>query len=71
MARQNQLLLIGSRKGLIVYKKQGQQWEYHTTHFLGIPVTLADYDPYTATWWALLNHGHWGCKIHRSKDGQK
>lgn len=64
-------LLLGTRKGLVVYQKNGQgKWTYDRTHFLGIPVTIATIDTNTNTWWALLDHGHWGCKIHRSKDGQ-
>ena len=63
-------LLLGTRKGLVVYKKNGRnKWSYDRTHFLGIPVTIATIDIVTGTWWALLDHGHWGCKIHRSKDG--
>lgn len=63
-------LLLGTRKGLVVYKKNGQdKWTYDRTHFLGIPVTIATIDSYTGTWWALLDHGHWGCKVHRSSDG--
>ena len=64
-------LLLGTRKGLVVYQKNGQgKWTYDRTHFLGIPVTIATIDTNTNTWWALLDHGHWGCKIHRSKDGR-
>ncbi len=64
-------LLIGTRKGLITYKlSQGSKWKYHDTQFLGIPVTIATIDKNTGYWWALLDHGHWGCKVHRSKDGK-
>ena len=28
-------------------------------------------DIHTNTWWACLDHGHWGCKIHRSLDEGK
>ncbi len=64
-------LLLGTRKGLVVYRKNGQnKWTYDRPHFLGIPVTIATIDVNTGTWWALLDHGHWGCKVHRSSDGQ-
>ena len=70
MAEKNTLLL-GTRKGLVVYKLNGNgAWSYDRTHFLGIPVTIATIDVVTGTWWALLDHGHWGCKLHRSADGQ-
>ena len=64
-------LLLGTRKGLITYKKNNSgKWIYGDTHFLGIPVTIATIDVNTGYWWALLDHGHWGCKVHRSKDGK-
>ena len=64
------VLLLGTRKGLIIYRKNGDNWEYNDTHFLGIPVSIATIDKNTGTWWAMLDHGHWGCKLHRSKDGK-
>ena len=65
-------LLLGTRKGLVTYKKNGSgNWDYDATHFLGIPVTIATIDKNTGYWWALLDHGHWGCKLHRSKDGKE
>lgn len=64
-------LLIGTRKGLITYQKDDNgSWNYTSTDFLGIPVTIATVDPNTGYHWALLDHGHWGTKIHRSKDGK-
>ena len=64
-------LLLGTRKGLVTYRKNGQgKWTYDKTDFLGIPVTIATIDRNTGTWWALLDHGHWGCKMHRSPDGK-
>jgi len=63
-------LLIGTRKGLITYRRNGSgQWAYSDVQFLGVPVTIATYDPVTGTHWALLDHGHWGCKVHRSPNG--
>lgn len=65
------ILLLGTRKGLITYRKNvSGNWVYDNAQFLGIPVTIASYDEVTGTWWALLDHGHWGCKLHRSKDGK-
>ena len=64
-------LLLGTRKGLVTYKKNGLgQWQYQDSQFIGIPVTIATYDENTSTWWALLDHGHWGTKVHRSTDGK-
>ena len=65
-------LLVGSRKGLIVYRKNvSGKWRHDSTEFLGFPVTIAAVDENTGYWWAMLDHGHWGCKIHRSKDGKE
>ncbi|KYG73666.1 WD40/YVTN/BNR-like repeat-containing protein [Roseivirga spongicola] len=65
-------LLVGSRKGLIVYRKNvSGKWRHDSTEFLGFPVTIACIDENTGYWWAMLDHGHWGCKIHRSKDGKE
>ncbi len=61
-------LLLGTRKGLILYEKQTQGWQFAGDHFLGIPESLAARDRHSGTWWALLDHGHWGCKLHRSRD---
>jgi len=61
-------LLLGTRKGLIVLRKKPKGWEFNQTHFVGIPVSLAYVDQRDRTWWACLDHGHWGQKLHRSKD---
>jgi len=65
-------MLLGTRKGLVTYSKNGHgNWVYENAHFLGIPVSIATVDPHTGYWWAMLDHGHWGCKLHRSKDGHQ
>lgn len=65
------VMLLGTRKGLIIYQQNGSgKWSYKNTFFLGIPVSIATIDSNTGTWWALLDHGHWGCKLHRSQDGE-
>ena len=61
-------LLLGTRKGLVVYKYDGQNWLYQNLHFKGIPVSLIYVDDRHGTWWACLDHGHWGVKLHRSND---
>lgn len=61
-------LFLGTRKGLVVYKKTEENWTHESTSFLGIPVSLSFVDERTNTWWACLDHGHWGVKLHRSKD---
>lgn len=59
-------LLLGTRKGLVIYKKDKNEWKHSGVHFLGIPVSLTFVDDRTDTWWACLDHGHWGVKLHRS-----
>ena len=61
-------LLLGTRKGLAVYTRQTSGWQFVKMHFLGIPVSLAYVDERSGTWWACLDHGHWGIKLHRSFD---
>lgn len=68
----NNLLLISTRKGLIVYKKNSlDKWNFDKVHFLGLPVTIAYVDKHNATWWVSLDHGHWGCKLHKTEDEGK
>ena len=61
-------LLLGTRKGLVVYEYEGNKWNYLKTHFLGIPVSIVFIDERNGTWWVCLDHGHWGCKMHFSTD---
>ena len=59
--------MLGTRKGLLTYELNGS-WKSLKNHFLGEPVSYAWIDPLTKTWWAALDHGHWGSKLHRSSD---
>ena len=61
-------LLVGTRKGLIVLRKKSDRWKFDKTHFTGIPISLTYVDQRDKTWWACLDHGHWGQKLHRSND---
>ena len=64
-------LILGTRKGLIHYQRNSSGWKIQDTSFLGIPVSLTHVDSRTGTWWACLDHGHWGQKLHRSLDQGK
>ncbi|MBI4006783.1 MAG: exo-alpha-sialidase [Gammaproteobacteria bacterium] len=68
MGAEKKKLLLGTRKGLIVYKKTSSRWRFEGDHFLGIPVSIVAADQRNGNWWAMLDHGHWGCKLHRSPD---
>lgn len=64
-------LFLSTRKGLIVCARQAAGWKITAAHFEGIPVSLAYEDERNNTWWACLDHGHWGVKLHRSFDRGK
>jgi photosystem II stability/assembly factor-like uncharacterized protein len=60
-------LLLGTRKGLLIRDSSRIVEEA----FVGVAVSLAELDPYRGHYWACLDHGHWGCKLHRSVDQGK
>lgn len=61
-------LLVSSRKGLFVLHRRQDAWHIGETAFLGDNVALATVDPRDGSWYAALDLGHFGCKLHRSKD---
>ena len=65
---EGQYLLLGTAKGLVVYKRSAGKWVYHLELFLGIPVSMAIVDPHTGDWWVCLDHRHWGPKLQYSSD---
>ncbi len=64
----NTVLMLGTRKGLLLMEHQGNQWQITRESFPGAPVAYSMHDPRTDTIWACLDHGHWGQKLHRSRD---
>ena len=63
-------LLVGTRKGLLILSRDSRSdWQVESAHFEAIPVVYAMQDPRTGAIWASLDHGHWGGKLHRSRDG--
>ncbi len=66
-----QTILLGTRKGFIAYRKTDNAWVLENFSFEGIPVSIAYADARNNTWWACLDHGHWGVKLHRSFDRGK
>ncbi|MBS1911450.1 MAG: glycosyl hydrolase [Bacteroidetes bacterium] len=61
-------LLAGTRKGLLLFERNGNGWHATAQWFGGQPVSYSMHDPRTNTLWACLDHGHWGQKLHRSRD---
>lgn len=65
----NNELLVGTRKGLFVCERNNGKWAIKHTAFLGVQVPYVLIDPRDGLIYAALDHGHFGVKLHRSKDG--
>lgn len=61
-------IVLGTRKGLIFFRRKRGEWQLERVAHAGIPVSYAAVDARTGTHWACLDHGHWGCKLARSGD---
>ena len=61
-------LLVSTRKGLFTCERVTGGWRVERGCFLGDNVSLALIDPRHGTWYAALDHGHFGVKLHRSRD---
>ncbi|CAN5456078.1 exo-alpha-sialidase [soil metagenome] len=60
---------ISTRKGLFTARKLAGGWKIDDAiAFRGAPVTLTLHDARSGHDFAALNHGHFGQKLHRSKD---
>jgi photosystem II stability/assembly factor-like uncharacterized protein len=64
----SETLLIATRKGLFVAARSPRGFRIARTAFLSDPVTMVLVDPRDGTWYAALEHGHFGAKLHRSTD---
>lgn len=62
-------ILLGTRKGTVIIDRQGAGWRARPILHAGVPVCYAARDPRDGTLWASLDHGHWGPKLSRSRDG--
>lgn len=61
-------LLVSTRKGLFTVAGGDGTWRVIDSEFVGDRVSLACTDPRDGTWFAALDHGHFGVKLHRSSD---
>jgi photosystem II stability/assembly factor-like uncharacterized protein len=61
-------MLAATRKGLISFARKNGGWSIARTDFPGVAVTATLYDNRDGTLYAMLKHGHFGSKLHRSKD---
>lgn len=64
----NDTLLVSTRKGLFTLTRSNARWSVSRVDFLGDNVTLAFADERDGTWYAALEHGHFGSKLQRSDD---
>src|SRR5215471_13552239 len=59
---------VATRKGLFTVDRGKTKWSITNAAFVGDNVTLAIQDPRNGDLFAALNHGHFGIKMHRSRD---
>src|SRR5688572_4330191 len=60
---------VATRKGLFTLERSAGGWSIARANFLGDNVTLVMHDRRSGLLMAALNHGHFGSKVHRSRDG--
>jgi len=63
------IILLGTRKGTVIFDRTDATWRPRPITHSGIPVCYAVRDPRDGTLWSSLDHGHWGPKLSRSRDG--
>ena len=61
-------MLVATRKGLLTLIRGDGGWSVSATDFPGIAVTATLRDPRDGAIYAMLKHGHFGTKLHRSDD---
>lgn len=67
-------LLAATRKGLFIFEPGGRgrvKWKIARTAFLADNVSMVLPDPRDGSLYAALDHGHFGVKLHRSKNSGK
>lgn len=62
------MILLGTRKGTVIFDRANANWHPRPINHAGIPVCYAARDPRDGTLWSSLDHGHWGPKLSRSRD---
>lgn len=64
-------LYVATRKGLLTFGRAAGAWSMQDTAFIGDPVTFVLHDPRDGALYAALNLGHFGVKLHRSRNNGK
>ena len=62
------MFVVSTRKGLFVVEGSGAAARVTRTAFIGDNVVLTVTDRRDGAWYAVLDHGHFGVKLHRSTD---
>jgi photosystem II stability/assembly factor-like uncharacterized protein len=65
------LIHIATRKGLFTLARNSRSWSIAQASFLGDNCSMSLHDPRDGAIYAALDHGHFGVKLHRSRDGGK
>ncbi len=60
---------VATRKGLFTLERSEAGWSIRNVGFTGDNCTLVMHDPRNGDLIAALHHGHFGVKMHRSRDG--
>ena len=60
---------VATRKGLFTLAHSAGRWAIRDAAFLGDNVTLSMTDPRDGARYAALDHGHFGVKVHRKRQG--
>jgi photosystem II stability/assembly factor-like uncharacterized protein len=60
---------VATRKGLFTINRVAAGWAISRVSFLGDNCTIVMHDPRNGDLFAALNHGHFGVKMHRSRNG--
>ncbi|MBI1291297.1 exo-alpha-sialidase [bacterium] len=61
---------VSTRKGLVTARRQSGEWRIDPKiDFLGQPISLSLHDPRSGYSYACVNLGHFGQKLHRTRDG--
>jgi hypothetical protein len=63
-------IFVATRKGLFTVERNGRgRWAVARAAFLGDNVSMVLADPRDGCAYTALDHGHFGAKLHRSRDG--
>jgi len=63
-------ILLGTTKGLCVFKFEDSKLTFVDISFKGLPVSMLHHDAISNVFWVGLSMKHWGPKLFRSIDGR-